>query len=209
MTHSLHRTGSRESLQDDYVVLIMSSKFVNREGAGPKFQRFLKMALDHGAIKIGDAGLGNEYLHGGVDKVIQNACDRSVVVHAVFKDPGSVVKFLQAVKKADFGLSVVVEGLFDEVRKICQQVGLEIHTVNQSLGRWGKTEKLPSPEILEINTMCGHGMAAVGLIQEVIDEIKKDRCTPEEGAERLFRPCECGIFNTHRAARLLRTMTRK
>jgi len=198
--------GSIESLQDDYVVMLMSSKGINREGSGPKFRRFLQMALDHGAIKIGDAGLGNEYHQGGVNKVLEKVCDRSVVVHAVFKDAGTVTTFLQAIKEVNLGLSVVISGLFDQVAKICRQLGLEKHTVNQSLGRWGRTDKLPPPEILEVNTMCGHGMVSVKLIQDVVDDLKKGRCTPEEGAERLFRPCQCGVFNPHRAARLLRSI---
>lgn len=206
MTHTLHRTGPVESLKDDYVVMLMSSKFVNREGSGPKFRRFLQMALDYGTIKIGDAGMGNEYHQGGVDKVLENVNERSVVVHAVFKDPETVAKFLKAVKEENFGLSVIVSGLFDEAKEMCKKTGLEMHTVNQSLGRWGRTDKLPSEGILEINTMCGHGMVTLNLIEDVIEDVKKGRCTPEEGAERLFRPCQCGVFNPHRAARLLRSM---
>lgn len=206
MTHTLHRVGSPRSLQNDFVVMLMSSKKINREGSSPKFRRFLKMALDHGAVKIGDAGLGNEYHQGGVDKVIENVCERSVVVHAVFTDLAKVKKFLKTVKAADFGLSVIVSGLFDKVGEICHEVGIEMHTVDQSLGRWGRTDKLPPQDILEINTMCGHGMVAVNLIQDVINDVKKGACTPEEGAERLFRPCQCGVFNPHRTARLLREM---
>ena len=52
--------------------------------------------------------------------------------------------------------------------------------------------------------MCGHGMVTVGLIEAVIADVKAGGCTPEEGAERLFQPCMCGIFNPFRAARLLR-----
>jgi hypothetical protein len=33
--------------------------------------------------------------------------------------------------------------------------------------------------------------------------------TPEQGAERLFKPCMCGIFNADRAARLLNAMAAK
>jgi hypothetical protein len=164
------------------------------------------MALDHGAVKIGDAGQGNEYYQGGVDKIVQNASENSDVGHAVFKDAASVARMLRALKEADLGLSVVVSGLFDEVKECCHQAGLEMHTINQSLGRWGKTDKLPRQEILEINTMCGHGMVSEGLIEDVIDNVKRGRCTPEEGAERLFRPCLCGVLNTHRAALLLRSM---
>lgn len=206
MTHTLHRMGPIEGLEDDYIVLLRSSKDVNREGSGPKFRRFLQMALDHGAIKIGDSSLGNEYTQHGVDNVLENVCDRSVLVQAVFKDADSMGRFLQKVKAANFGLSITISGLFDEVEKVCQRVGLERHTVNQSLGQWGRTDRLPPPEILELNTMCGHGRVTVGLIQDVIDNLRKGHCTPEEGAERLFRPCQCGVFNPHRAVRLLRSI---
>ncbi len=207
MTHTLHRLGSVESLKEDYVVLVMPSKDINHVGSGPKLRRFMEMALEAGAIKIGDARLGNEYHQGGIDKVLENVEDRAVV-HGVFKDTDSLINILRALKKADLGLSVVVSGLFDEVEQCCRKVGLEKHTVNQSLGRWGSTDKLPPPEVLELNTMCGHGMVTVGLIEEVIVEVKNGSCTPEEGAERLFKPCMCGILNPHRAARMLRAMMR-
>jgi hypothetical protein len=203
MTHTLHRVGTEESLLEDYVVLIMPSKDINHEGSGPKMRRLFEMALAAGAIKIGDCRLGNEYHQGGVNKVIENVEDRAVV-HAVFKDKDSLIRMLNALKEADLGLSVVVSGLFDHVGQCCRQVGLEKRTVNQSLGRWGRTDKLPGEEILQINTMCGHGMVAVGLIEELIAAVKSGECTPEEGAERLFQPCMCGIFNPHRAARLLK-----
>jgi hypothetical protein len=206
MTHTLHRVGTEESLSEDYVVLIMPSKDINHEGSGSKMRWFFEMALEAGAIKIGDARLGNEYHQGGVEKVIENVEDRAVV-HAVFKQKDSLIKVLAALKEADLGLSVVVSGLFDQVGQCCRNVGLEKHTINQSLGRWGRTDKLPTQEILQLNTMCGHGMVTVGLIEEVIADVKAGRCTPEEGAELLFQPCMCGIFNPFRAARLLRETT--
>jgi hypothetical protein len=203
MTHTLHRVGTEESLSEDYVVLVMPSKDINHEGSGLKMRRFFEMALEAGAIKIGDARLGNEYHQGGVEKMIENVEDRAVV-HAVFKEKDSLIKLLVALKEADLGLSVVVSGLFDQVGQCCRKAGLEKHTINQSLGRWGRTDKLPSQEVLQLNTMCGHGMVTVGLIEAVIADVKAGRCTAEEGAERLFQPCMCGIFNPYRAARLLR-----
>lgn len=208
MTHTLHRMGSEGSLKEDYVVLVMPSKNINHEGSGPKLRRFLEMALKAGAVNIGDARLGNQYHQGGIDKLLDNVEDRAVV-HGVFKDQDSLIRILRGLKAANLGLSVVVSGLFDKVAACCNQVGLDKHTVNQSLGRWGRTDRLPPQEILEINTMCGHGMVTVGLIEEVIEEIKNKDLTPEEGAERLFRPCMCGIFNPHRAAKLLSALVEK
>jgi hypothetical protein len=161
------------------------------------------MALEYGAINIGDSRFGNKYTQNGIEKVIESVCDDSMIVHAVFKDAETVARFLKAVKAANLGLSVTISGLFDEVEKICQRVELEKHTINQSLGRWGRTEKLPPMELLELNTMCGHGRVTVNLINDVVDSIKQGNCTPEEGAEHLSRPCLCGVFNPHRATRLL------
>jgi hypothetical protein len=57
--------------------------------------------------------------------------------------------------------------------------------------------------VLEINTMCGHGMVTVNLINKVVEDVRSGRVTAEKGAEELFKPCMCGIFNPHRAAKLL------
>ena len=208
MTHTLHRMGSEESFREDYVVLVMPSKDINHEGSGQKLRRFLEMALEAGAVKIGDCRLGNQYHQGGIENLLINVEDRAVV-HAVFKDLDSLIIILQDLKKADLGLSVVVSGLFDEVEACCNQVGLEKHTINQSLGRWGRNDWLPPREFLEINTMCGHGMVTVGLIEEVVEAVGNGECTPEEGGERLFKPCMCGIFNTHRAVKLIKRLTER
>jgi hypothetical protein len=208
MTHTLHRIGDELSLKEDFVVLVMPSKDINHQGSGPKLRRFLEMALEAGAIKIGDARLGNEYYQDGIDRVLANVEDRAVV-HAVFKDYDKLAKLLKALKEEDLGMSVVVSGLFEKTEQCIKQVGLEKHTINQSLGRWGQTDKLPDPKILQFNTMCGHGMVTLNLIKEVIAEVKQGNCTPEEGAERLFKPCMCGIFNPYRAANLLRTLVKK
>lgn len=206
MTHTLHRLGTDEELlKEDYVVLVMPSKDINHEGSGPKLRRFLEMSLGAGAIKIGDCRLGNEYHQGGVDKLLENVEDRAVV-HAVFKDQESLIKLLKKMKAADLGMSVVVSGLFEEVNKCCQQADLKPHTINQSLGHWGKTEKLPEQGIVEVHTMCGHGMVSVNLIKKMLDRVKKRKLSAEKAAENLFRPCMCGIFNPHRAAKLIKRM---
>jgi len=205
MTHTLHRMGER--LEEDYVVLIMPSKDINHKDSAPKLRRYLEMALEAGAIKIGDARLGNEYHQGGVENILKNMQDQAVV-HAVFNKRANLVKALQAFKAADLGMSVVVSGLFDHVTQCCRQVGLSRHTINQSLGRWGRTDRLPPPEILQLNTMCGHGMVTVSLIETVLKAVKNGTCSPAEGAERLFKPCMCGIFNPHRAALLLEDLAK-
>jgi hypothetical protein len=208
MTHTLHRTGSPESLSRDYVLLFMPSKDINHVGSGPKLRRMLEICLENGAIRIGDCRLGNEYYQGGLDKLLAHVEDRAVV-HGVFNDPDKMVAALKQLKAEDLGLSVVVSGLFEKVRECCGKAGLTPHTVNNTLGRWGQTDRLPSQAVLEVNTMCGHGMVTVKLIEDTAAKVKSGEMTAEQGAERLFKPCMCGIFNADRAAKLLNAMAGK
>lgn len=203
MTHTLHRRGDTESLSRDIIFLTMPSKGINDAGSAPKLRRFFEIALACGAIRIGDCRSGNEYHRGGRDKVVNNVEDRAVI-HAVFDDQDKAIMMLRRLKEAELGLSVVVSGLFDQVAECCAAAGLQRHTVEFSLGIWGRTERLPDERILELHTMCGHGMVTIGLIQDAVERIKAGRVTCEEAAEQLFRPCMCGIFNTARATELLR-----
>ncbi|MDK2824012.1 MAG: hypothetical protein PWQ67_2292 [Clostridia bacterium] len=205
MTHTLHRVGTVENLDGDYVFLCMPSKDINHVGSGPKLRRFFEIALKHNPVKIGDARLGNEYHQGGINKILENVEDRAVV-QALFNNKEAVIAMMKDLKEEDLGLSVVLSGLGEHVGECCNKAGLQLHTVEHSLGRWGKTEKLPPQHILEIATMCGHAMVAVNFIQEMIDEVKKSRKTAEAAAEELFKPCMCGIFNTDRAAKLIKAI---
>ena len=208
MTHTLHRVGREENLREDFVVLAMPSKDINHEGSGPKLQEIIRICLKEGAVKAGDARLGNEYHQGGLETMIRNIEDRAVVT-AVFNDRDKLVNALKAIKAGDFGMSIVVSGLFDRVRECCHAVGQKVHTVNTSLGRWGATHKLPATEVMEIQSMCGHGMVSVDLIHDTLDQVKRGALSLAEASERLFRPCQCGIFNTDRARKLIEAMLEK
>lgn len=67
----------------------------------------------------------------------------------------------------------------------------------------GRLSKLPEDEILEITTMCGHGMISQHLVRKILLDIKRGILSPQEGAEYLATPCICGVFNPKRAQRLL------
>ena len=162
---------------------------------------------------MGDCRGGNEWYQAdkykledhlaGRQYMIDHVEDRAVIT-ATFKDEADVVAMLEDLKREDLGMSIVVSGLVDHVKECCHKAGLEPHTVEHSLGRIGRTDLLPSNEILEIATMCGHSMVSVNYINEMIEKCRKGRCTPEEAAAELFKPCMCGIFNTDRAAMLIR-----
>ncbi|MGI6604766.1 MAG: hypothetical protein GX062_04910 [Firmicutes bacterium] len=202
MTHTLHRIGSYNDLTEDYVFLMMPSKGINVEGSGEKLRTFLEMALRHNPVIIGDARKGNAYHQGGIDNLLANIEDQAVV-QAVFDNKETVVTLLKELKEADLGMSVVVSGIATEVHEACRQAGLERHTVEHSLGRWGRTDKLPPRQILEITNMCGHSMVPAQLVYNMLADIRTGRRTAENAAGELAKPCMCGIFNTKRAARLL------
>ena len=215
MSHTLHRVGTEENLKHDFVFLCMPSKDINHEGSAPKLRRFFQLCEKNHCVTMGDCRGGNEWYQmekyhlsdnlEGRQHMIDNVEDRAVIT-ATFKDEADVVNMLADLKKEDLGMSIVVSGLVDHVKECCHHAGLEPHTVEHSLGRIGRTDLLPSNEILEIATMCGHSMVSVNFINEMIDKCRKGKCTPEEAAQELFKPCMCGIFNTDRAAMLIRKM---
>ncbi|MBU1682998.1 hypothetical protein KJ742_03560 [Patescibacteria group bacterium] len=206
MTHSLHRIGTDENLSNDYIVFAMSGKGVNDINSGPKMREFFAIAKKHNPINMGDMKSGNWFVI-PEEKIEENIQDTSIV-HAVYTDMESVSAFMKELIEADLGLSIVVSGLLGPIKTECQKQGLNPapHTVEYSLGIFGKTALLPSDEVLEVSTMCGHGQVAFGLIKDAIAEIKSGRTTPAKAAKRLSETCVCGIFNPVRAAELLQKM---
>lgn len=209
MSHTLHRLGTLENLGNDYVILAMSAKGYNEEGSASKLQEFLRIAMRHNPVNMGDMKTGNMY-QTDPEEIIRWVKDTSIV-HAVFNDVQKVAEVLEEVKKANLGMSVVVSGLFEPVRKCCEQIGQKPapHTAEHSLGVWGRTGKLPKRGILEISTMCGHGMVSFNLVRDVVEDFKAGRISTQEAALKLAEPCVCGVFNPTRAAQLLEIMAGK
>ena len=58
MTNTLHRFGAPETLQDDYIVFAMAARGVNEEGAPAKLQEFLRLALKHNPVNVGNGLTG-------------------------------------------------------------------------------------------------------------------------------------------------------
>jgi hypothetical protein len=130
-------------------------------------------------------------------------------VHGVFIDSDTAAEVLKDLKDAALGMSVVISGPFDSVDCICEQAGLKAHSVDFSAGIWGNTKKLPSKEVQEVTTMCGHAMVASNLVTSLADDIKARRTTADEAGKELAKQCACGIFNPVRAAELMQNMAGK
>ena len=202
MTHTLHRSGTRESLSEDYILLSLPAFGINNAGSGAKQKKFYEITLRHNPVNIGDTKLGNMY-NLGVQKLIDSINKDGSVVHAVFDNEEAAAKALKELKEADLGLSLVVSGIFDRVKQCCQEAGIHRHAVTYSLGIWGKTEKLPPEQTLDIVTMCGHGMVSATLLDSLADDVKAGRKSTQDAAKEMARQCVCGIFNPARAAKLL------
>ncbi len=204
MTHTLHRRGTVKDLHEDYVILFLSSRRINREGSEETMQQIWEVISHYEKDLV---NFGNHYpnWNGGElysMEALKKAYSRMIL--AVFKDREKLKACLKEIKERDFGISILVSGLYDETRKVCSEIDLSPHTVNISLGIHGKKEKLPSDEVLEIHTMCGHAMVSSNLILHMVAEIKKCQITCNEAAKKLSRLCDCGIFNTHRAEIILK-----
>jgi hypothetical protein len=127
----------------------------------------------------------------------------SPVVTAAFDNDVTVKRVLQTLKQEDLGLCLVVSGLITEIQRICREVELKPHTVHLSLGVFGKKDLLPSEEVLEVTTMCGHHCVSPQSVEYYVDQIKKGKITVEDAAQDLAKPCVCGIVNPTRVRQVL------
>jgi len=206
MTHTLHRRGSEDDLHEDYVLLIFTARGFNRDGSEEKMRQIWEV-ISHYEKDLVNFGNHNPDRDGqALYDMAELKKAKSRIAHAVFKDRERLKACLQELKDRDFGISVVVSGLYEEAKKICGEIGISPHTVNQSLGIHGRTGRLPEETVLEIHTMCGHAMVSSHLIDHMVLKIREGATTCEKAAGELSRMCDCGVFNTHRAETLLRKL---
>ena len=205
MTHSLHRKKDAEGLCDDYVMLIMAEPGkINQESVKNRMRESWDI-ISHYEAEL--TNFGTVRGGGRHKKPIEAFKEKNgFLIHAVFKDRDSLKACLNELKDRDLGVSVSVSGCLEGVNETCAEVGLNPHTMQYALGIHGKTDKLPDEKVLNIATICGHAMVSTNLIAHVIEKISKKRMTHAEAAEKLCGMCDCGIFNPHKAERLLRQM---
>ncbi|CAG0951574.1 hypothetical protein ANRL3_00270 [Anaerolineae bacterium] len=201
MTHTLHRKGEAHDLSDDHVLLAMAATGITHKGSAETKRKMFEILAKHPHANCGDVKTGSLY-NSDFESILAGFQDTSVL-HFVFPDKETVIRVLEDLKAADLGLSVVITGLFDDTQEACQKSGLGMHTVEYSGGIFGRTEKLAPDPILEITTMCGHGLVAANLVLENVKLIRKGKKTCAAAAAELAAPCLCGIFNPQRAERLL------
>jgi len=204
MSHSLHRFGTEDNLKNDYTLYARTSRWVNREGCGPKLRKILAVLLSEKPVNFGSSHAGKSYKAGLDPEEYAKTLDRAYGVACCYSSKEALKRVLRRLKELDVGISIVVSGLIDEVVDTAKEIGLKPHTAFLSLGIHGRQELLPEDHILEVTTMCGHAMVSAKLTRAVLEKIKSGEMTPEEGADHLAQPCPCGIFNTDRCEALSR-----
>ena len=206
MTNTLHRRGTPESLKHDYVIFVHTAKGINREGSAPQIRAFMDICRKYHPVNMGDVKQGS-MLQDDItaDGLIAGIGD-GTVGGAVFTDIETLQKVVEELIRADLGICINISGLLEEVRECCRKAGITRHSAEHSLGVWGAKDRLPEREILEFNTLCGHGMVSFALIRKMIEQVRLRRMTPGQAARLMARCCECGAFNPARAEALLARM---
>ena len=217
MTNTLHRYGDAASFEDDYIIFAIPCKGKNDEGAVEKLKLFLGICTKHNPVNIGNSSISsyrpaddlNPSVHwkrkheaepGGVIDGIH----RSATTAAVFDSLDKAEACFNDLIDADLGLSINVSTSVEGARKIGVDCGTPRHSVEYSLGFDDPHDKLPDGRVLELSTMCGHGMVSADLARKMRDMVREGRREPRAAAVTLARFCPCGAYNPARAERLLR-----
>lgn len=210
MTHTLHRQGSRKSLEGDYCVLALVARQFDlateerKASAVERLQGICDTMARHEPANLGSLYVREgTYAHGMKAEEIRAGLKPNGFVLCAYDSKEKLKGALAELKERDYGISITVSGLIDEVFGTCEEVGLSPHTISYSMGYWGKKNLLPKMELLEITSMCGHAMTSPNLVNKAIEEIRAGRKTAAAAAVEIARPCACGCFNMTRAAELL------
>jgi hypothetical protein len=227
MTNTLHRYSEHYAfdrlpdpvpVEDDFIVFAMASRGVNDDNLVEKYRAFLRLALKHNPVNIGDATKGgairprqdmNPTAHWKRDdrpdaERVITGIEGHTTVAAVFDNYQSMKEFVEEVKARDLGISINISSPIDEARRCCRESGISRHSVEFSVGFRGRLDKLPDATTLELSTMCGHGMLSANFARKMLDWVREDRRTPAQAARYMARFCICGVFNIGRAERIIK-----
>jgi len=222
MTNTLHRYGNGPSFKDDYILFMIPTRGYNDEGCIPKLKAFLKICAKHHPVNMGNGNRGslapqknlNPLAHWNRDNekewdIVIEEVKKPGTVSAVFATKEDAEACLKEVIDADFGISVNMSTSVDNAKEAADCCGINRHSINYSLGFNDPHDHLPNSQVLELSTMCGHGMISFNMAKKMLDMVREGRRTPKEAAETLIRFCPCGIYNPHRAKRIIEEATKE
>ena len=216
MTNTLHRYGDAGSFSDDYIIFAIPSIGKNDEACIPKMQQFLRICAKYNPVNLGNGTLSGFAPEKGLNptahwkrkvvpdwKKVIEGIKKPGTVAAVFVTEESAMACLQEVLDADFGLSVNISTSVENAKQVGERCGIKRHSVEYALGFNDPHDHLPNSQILSLSTMCGHGMVSFNLARKMLDMVREGRRTPDQAVATLVRFCPCGVYNPHRAKRLL------
>jgi len=226
VTNTLHRFSEHYAVRpkpdprpvdDDFIVFAMATRGVNDDNLSEKYRMFARLALHHRPVNLGDATKGGIYrpqpgltplahwrrdTAPNVEQVV-DGIEGHTVMAAVFRTRDDMEGFVRDLTQAGLGVSVNISAPIDAALSCCRKSGLVRHSVEYSIGFHGRLERLPDRTVLEIGTMCGHGMVSHNLVKKLLEMVREGRRTSEQAAACLARFCTCGVFNVPRAERLI------
>jgi hypothetical protein len=226
MTNTLHRYSEHYAFErppnpkpvaDDFIVFAMASRGINDDDLVEKYRAFLRLALKHNPVNIGDATKGgllrprqdlNPKAHWKRDQrpnpeEVIAGIEGHTTVAAVFNNYQDMKAFVDDLRGAQLGISINISAPMDESNRCCREIGIVRHSVEFSLGFCGRLDRLPEASVLELTTMCGHGMISANFAKKMIDWVKENRRSSAEVAGTMARFCSCGVFNISRAENIL------
>ncbi len=141
-----------------------------------------------------------------MDDILSRVTD-GTIVQCTFDNREKIVSLLKDLKENKPGISIIISGVSDIVQQCMEEAGLgRIHSLEYSLGAWGKTERMPDFQILETVTMCGHAMISSDLVRKMVRDVKRGRRTEEEACLELAKCCTCGNYNLTRGKQVFRKL---
>lgn len=199
MTHSLHRCGKLQ--EQDYVWLLYHAKGVNDDDLAKRMRQALAHAEEAGSINWGDVKSGPIVVL-SAQEVKANLTEKSRL-RGVFTSEAQITQFLTKMKAADLGLCVIITGPLQNVYEACRTAGITPHTINYSIGIFGKKDAVAAEETLAITTMCGHHMIPDRYVERTRSKVRRGKTSAQKAALKMAKMCPCGIFNQERAEALL------
>jgi len=201
MTHTLNRKGLSDDKPGEEIIFLAMVHQKNKRTQYENMKKLAGIVMQYKPANM--IGMPNS----ATEDQIPRICAGAGIVTAVFTNKNDVVQLVEEIKSQSLGISVVLSGLFSDVRDVCTSSRLKEHTYNISLGIFGRTKHLPEEKTLEIATQCGHALISPIYVEHIVKQIKKGNITIEQGAKQLIKPCVCGIGNPERTANILKEMT--
>jgi len=198
MTHAVHRRVPEK--ESDYVMMMRSSKGINRDGAGEKLLKFLNRIEALDPVNFGNPADGT-LLRTNPEEIRQNINDESNL-HIVFQDTRSAAEAVKIATEMDLGLSVSLTGPLERIKTMAAENGLKIDSIQIDLGTIGESGLDSVTE--GVLSLCGHMRVSRNLIAEMRSKVHSGEIEAEAAAREIGKLCLCGCFNPAAAVKLLK-----